>query len=204
MRTDTRSQRFDVKRQEVLRGAGRVFARLGFHTSSLNDVGAELGMTAAALYYYAKSKDELLNDCRKLALVAIDQALEDAKTRGANGLDSLRIFFHQYAEVVCSDFGRCLVGIQIGDLQQRLRKAARARQQAIRKEVQALICAGITDGSIRACDDLLVASLLFGSFNHLTKWWSPKGAVPLETVASTFLDTLAGGIGTTPSGRNKS
>jgi AcrR family transcriptional regulator len=203
MRAEARAQRFDSKRQEVLRGAGRVFARLGFHNASLNDIGAELGTTAAALYYYAKSKDELLNECRKVALEAIDAALNEAKTTSGNGFDSLRIFFLQYAEVVCSDFGRCLVGIQIGDLPPRLQKVPRTRQQTIRKEVQALIRAGVKDGSIRACDDLLVANMLFGSFNHLMRWWSPKGRMSLEAVASAYLDTVASGIRITASSRNK-
>ena len=191
MRTEARAQRFDSKRQEVLRGAGRVFARLGFHNASLNDIGAELGTTAAALYYYAKSKDELLNDCRDLALKSIDAALNDAKTRGTNGFDSLCIFFQQYADLVCSDFGRCLVSIQVSDLPPRLRKAARARQQAVRKHVQSLIREGIKDGSIHACNDLLISNMLFGAFNHLTRWWSPTGSLSLETVASTYLE-LAG------------
>ena len=188
MRTEAKAQRFDSKRQEVLRGAGRVFARLGFHNASLNDIGAELGTTAAALYYYAKSKDELLSDCRDLALKSIDAALNDAKTKGADGFDSLCIFFRHYAELVCGDFGRCLVSIQISDLPPRLRKAARARQQAIREQVQSLIRAGIKDGSVRDCNDLLIANMLFGAFNHLTRWWSPTGSLSLETVASTYLE----------------
>ena len=81
---------------------------------------------------------------------------------------------------------------------------AKGRQQAIRTEIQALIREGIKDGSIRPCNDLLVANMLFGSFNHLTKWWSAKGSMPLESVASTYLDTLAIGIGAVHSGRSKS
>ena len=202
MRTEARALRFDSKRQEVLRGAGRVFARLGFHNASLNDIGAELGITAAALYYYAKSKDELLNDCRELALKSIDAALNDAKTKGANSFDSLCIFFQQYAELVCSDFGRCLISIQISDLPMRLRKVARARQQAIRKQVQSLIRAGIKDGSVRACNDLLIANMLFGAFNHLTRWWSPTGSLSLQTVTSTYLDSLASSTRITAIDRN--
>ena len=130
MRREARAQRFDTKRQEVLRGAGRVFARLGFHTASLNEIGAELGTTAAALYNYAKSKDELLDECRKLALQEVEAALTDAKSNGVNGFDSLRLFFLRYADVMCSDFGRCLVGIQISDAPPRMQKMTRGRQKA--------------------------------------------------------------------------
>ena len=194
MRAEARAQRFDSKRQEVLRAAGRVFAKLGFHNASLNDIGAELGTTAAALYYYAKSKDQLLDDCRQVALQAIEAALEEGRTKGADGYGRLRIFFHRYAELICSDFGRCLVLVNLSDIPTRLRNISRARQGAVRNDVQLMIRAGIKDGSIRACDDLLMANLLFGAFNHLTRWWSPSGPNSLEAVASTYLDALASGI----------
>jgi AcrR family transcriptional regulator len=194
MRAKTRAERFDGKRNEVLRAAARVFAKLGFHNTSLNDIGAELGMTAAALYYYAKSKDELLAECGQIALETIEAALEEGKANSASGEASLRIFFHRYAELVCGDFGRCLVLINPGDLPTRRRNVARTRQQAIRNDVRQLIRLGIADGSIRPCDDLLVANLLFGAFNHLTRWWSPSGANSLEAVASTYLDMLMNGL----------
>lgn len=196
MRAETKAQRYDSKRQDVLRGAGRVFARLGYHNASLNEIGAELGTTAAALYYYAKSKDELLDECRKLGLQAAEVALADAKSTGVNGFDGLRIFFEQYAALVCSDFGRCLVGIDISDIPVRMQKSRRAQQQNIRKEIQALIRVGIKDGSVRACNDLVVANMLFGAFNNLTKWWRPAGALSLGAVAASYLDVLANGIST--------
>jgi AcrR family transcriptional regulator len=194
MRAEARAQRFDNKRQEVLRAAGRVFARLGFHNASLNDIGAELGTTAAALYYYAKSKDQLLADCRQVALETIEAALEEGKATGADGYARLRIFFYRYAALICGDFGRCLVLVNLNDIPTRLRNISRARQRAILNEVQLLIREGMKDGSIRACDDLLMANLLFGAFNHLTKWWTPSGPNSIEAVASSYLDALASGI----------
>lgn len=192
--TGPKARRFDSKRQEVLRVAGRVFAERGFHNTSLNDIGAALGTTASALYYYARSKDDLLDSCREIALEAIEAALVEGQTNGADGYGRVRIFFKRYAELVCSDFGRCLVLINLRDIPPALRSNSCERQRSIRRDVQNLISAGIEDGSIRPCDDLLMTSLLFGAFNHLTKWWSPDGPHSLEDVAATYLDALASGI----------
>jgi AcrR family transcriptional regulator len=190
MRAATRTQRFDNKRDEVLRAAGRVFARLGFHTATLADIGAELGTTAAALYYYAKSKDQLFGDCRQIGLDAIDAALEEGRAAGADGHGRLAIFFRRYAELIVSDFGRCLALANPSDIPAGLREVSRARQGAVRRQVQSLIRAGIADGSVRPCDDLLMANMLFGAFNHLPRWWAPDGPQPLEAVARAYVETL--------------
>lgn len=194
MDATVRVKRYQDKRQEVLRAAGSVFARRGYHNTSLNHIGAELGTTAAALYYYAKSKDQLLDNCRKQALQSIEAALAEGQQNGVNGYGQVRIFFERYAELICSDFGRCLVLINLNDIPQPLRDSSRERQRALHRDVRNLVRAGIEDGSIRPCDPLLTTSMLFGAFNHLTKWWRPDGPRPLQAVAKSYLDALATGI----------
>ncbi|GGC60956.1 TetR/AcrR family transcriptional regulator [Chelatococcus reniformis] len=191
MRAATRTQRFDSKRDEVLRASGRVFARLGFRAATLADIGAELGTTAAALYYYAKSKDQLFGDCRQIGLDAIDAALEEGRTTGADGYSRLAIFFRRYAELIVSDFGRCLALANPSDIPAGLREISRARQGSVRRDVQGLIRSGVADGSVRPCHDLLMANMLFGAFNHLPRWWAPDGPQSLEAVARAYVETLA-------------
>src|SRR3546814_18391640 len=51
------NNRFGDRRIEVLRAAANIFSDLGFRQATLEDVARELGMTRAALYHYARSKD---------------------------------------------------------------------------------------------------------------------------------------------------
>ena len=49
------------KRQQILEGAVRVFARQGFHTCRVSDIAEEAGVAYGLVYHYFQSKDEVLD-----------------------------------------------------------------------------------------------------------------------------------------------
>ena len=50
-------------RREVIRDeAARIFARDTYHGAALQEIADVIGLTKASIYYYYKSKDELLFD----------------------------------------------------------------------------------------------------------------------------------------------
>jgi len=50
------------RREEIIHTAARVFRRLGYDVTTLNDVAKELSTDRASLYYYVGSKEELLHE----------------------------------------------------------------------------------------------------------------------------------------------
>jgi len=46
--------------EEVLHSAANIFFAKGFHATSIEDVARDVGMLKGSLYYYIKSKDDLL------------------------------------------------------------------------------------------------------------------------------------------------
>jgi AcrR family transcriptional regulator len=49
------------RRQHVLVSAWKCFSRQGFHTTSMDDIIAETGMSSSSVYRYFRSKDELID-----------------------------------------------------------------------------------------------------------------------------------------------
>ena len=54
------SSRYDQKLEFILRTSARVFASEGYHSTSMRDIARETGVSLAGLYYYCRSKEELL------------------------------------------------------------------------------------------------------------------------------------------------
>lgn len=52
--------RYEERFESVLKSAAMVFARRGYQRASIRDVAKASGMSVAGLYYYCKSKEELL------------------------------------------------------------------------------------------------------------------------------------------------
>jgi AcrR family transcriptional regulator len=75
------SPRPDVSKertQQILDAAIRVFSRLGFHNASMDDIVAESGLSKGALYWYFKSKDDII--------IAILDAIFARELAGARAL----------------------------------------------------------------------------------------------------------------------
>ncbi|WZP00609.1 TetR/AcrR family transcriptional regulator [Isosphaeraceae bacterium EP7] len=69
-------------RAKILRAAGRVFRRLGYHAAGVDTVMEEAGLTAGGFYSHFPSKDALLAE-------ALAPAAADVGARLSEGLDGL-------------------------------------------------------------------------------------------------------------------
>src|SRR6266487_3150121 len=49
----------EARRQHILRAALRCFARRGYHTTTIDDIAAEAGVSKGAPYVYFQSKEAL-------------------------------------------------------------------------------------------------------------------------------------------------
>ena len=51
---------YDEKLESILRAAATIFAEKGYHQASIRDIARATGVSLSGLYYYFKSKEELL------------------------------------------------------------------------------------------------------------------------------------------------
>ncbi len=66
-----------ARRQQILSAAQTCFRRNGFHSTSMQDVIAEAGLSVGAVYRYFKSKDDLITSIAETVLDGADQIFED-------------------------------------------------------------------------------------------------------------------------------
>lgn len=76
-----RQDRYDAKFVRILRDACEIFARRGYHNTSVRDIAAGTGVSPAGLYYYFRSKEELLFLILDHTLASLLKRLEEG-TRG--------------------------------------------------------------------------------------------------------------------------
>ncbi len=85
-----RNRRRAGTRDEIVEAARRVLVRDGLPAATLEAVAKELGLTKAALYYYFRSKDELLFEVVYTSFAGHVQAIHDEVERAADGRGALR------------------------------------------------------------------------------------------------------------------
>lgn len=185
---------FTLKRNALLREAGRAFGIAGYHRTSLDDVARTLGVTKAALYHYVRNKQEILFECHMLSLDLGEQALRDVRASGRSGLEKVVQLARQYIEQMTGEFGTCAMLTELDALEPDNRATVMRRRDAFDASVRELLREGIADGSIRAVDPKLSVFFFMGAVNWITRWFRPEGALSGAEIARDFADLIEGAI----------
>lgn len=182
-----------AKRDAVLRAAVRMFNVRGFHSTSLDDVAASLGISKPTIYHYLGSKDGVLLECVTIGLNQLLEASEDARQRSGTGLEQLRRFLESYALVSMGDFGRCVVRTGDEMLSPDSARQVRDRKRDIDNALRSFIRDAVADGSIRVADEHVTALTFAGALNWPARWFDPEGADQAEDMARKMADVLIQG-----------
>ena len=182
----------EEKLEAVLHAAARAFSENGYHRTSLDGIAERLGVTKPTLYYYAASKDDLI---AAVVVRALDQITAFGPPDAhASGLNQLKQMLRGYAEVVATDFGRCLVQLNDSDLGEPLISRIREGKRAVDRQIRTLLAAGHRDGSIAPCNLRLTAFMLGGAINGIGRWHRDDGDLVPAAVAEIYANQLAAGL----------
>ena len=190
---DRATQR-EAKRQAVLSTAAQLFNERGFAATSLDDIAARLGVSKPTLYYYVKSKDEILLSCVRQGLHMTLEGIEASRLAGGNALDQLRACMAVYARIVTQPFGMCLIRVGDEQVPPDSRKELRRMKSAIDQEFRRLVAQGVKEGVLAPCDPKMSAFMIAGALSWIGRWYQPDGAYDVETIVSQSTDLLLSGV----------
>lgn len=189
-----RTQDRAAKRDAVLRAAVRMFNQQGFHTTSLDDVAAALGISKPLIYHYLGAKDHVLFECLRIGLLRLNESAKAASAMPGTGLDRLKMFLRSYGEAVMDDFGRCV--IRTGDeiLTPENRGKFRHLKQEIDQALRRFVQDAADDGSAAISDVKLTCFTFAGALSWTARWQEPSGDMTPADIAARIVDILVKGI----------
>lgn len=182
------------KREAVLRAAVQMFNARGFHATSLDDVAARLGISKPTIYHYLGNKDQVLFECVTRGLDQLRAAADAARQVPGTGLDRLKAFLRQYAEINMDDFGRCVIRTGEESLSPESSERFRKLKREIDLALRAMISDAVADGSAQADDVRLAAFTLAGALNWPARWYRSDGPEQAEDLARRMVDLLCMGL----------
>ncbi len=163
--------RFQLQRDRMLKAAAYCFNQKGFSGTSLKDVADILGLTDAALYYYVRSKEELVYQCylraADVGCDAMNRAIEDAQS----GFEQVQLYIRYHIESMVGDAGPVAIMSEIPSLKPEHRDEVLELSRSHSSRFEALLEAGIKDGSIAPCDVRMTGNSIMGSINWIPKWF---------------------------------
>ena len=188
--------RRDLVMNEIYDQATRLFAERGFAGTSFQDIADAVGLTRPALYYYVKSKDELLAklvaEITEGSAAGISAIARRADLGPAAKLHAIMTTSVQRQAQYAARF-RLLIRSE-AELPDNLATAHEAGRRAVLKAVARVIDQGIEEGVFRAVDARIAALGLLGMNNWVAWWFQPDGKDDAETVAGQLADMAVAAV----------
>jgi AcrR family transcriptional regulator len=189
-----RQEQHRLKKQAILETAAELIIEAGFQGASVNELARRLNVTKPTLYHYIPSKDDIALELLNLNFEAADNALKAANTRRGTGLDRLRFFAGQYAELMATPIGAAAVQIATLPHSEKVRTHLRELFRMVDVSARQFILEGIEDGSIKECDARWIDFLIFGALHWMTRWFHPENEQSASEVADNLFDIIEFGI----------
>lgn len=194
--TASPTARRELVEKQIFEHAIRLFAERGFAGTSLQDIAVAMGITRPALYYYVKSKEDLLstlvrqetvNFADTLAALAADTSVapelrlrkmvHDSALRQAHDPARFRILVRSESELPADVFDTY--------------NSARKRALTAFTDV---ITEGVGSGCFRPVDPRVSALALIGMSNWIAWWHHPKDERTPDEIADQLADLAVASV----------
>jgi AcrR family transcriptional regulator len=184
----------DQKLDALLAGAARVFAARGYHETSMRDLAAATGSSLSGLYYYVKSKEELLFLIQDRNFAAVIASLEEALDGLADPVRQLETFIENHLEYFASHMPEMKVlsheaGALTGDFLVQVNNRKRAYTRLLMDILSRL---EETNGPAHV-NRRVAAYSLFGMMNWIYNWYDPLGDLDVRLLSQNMTRLFLGG-----------
>jgi AcrR family transcriptional regulator len=193
-----RTAQHDAKRSAILSQAARLFNGRGSRSTTLLDIAQSLGLTKTSLYYYVKTKEELIYQCYIAALDHLTVGLDAIESKQSSGLDRvtavLRAHFIDWREAQLGRRNHTAALLEIASLGDAHRADIEQRYTAMFVRIRQYIRDGIAEGSIRDCETTATTLGLIGSMQWSFNWLRTVPIEQIDDIASAACDLVTNGL----------
>ena len=181
-----RTAQHDAKRVAILSQAAKLFNYKGSRATTLRDIAESLGLTKTSLYYYVKTKEELIYQCYMAALEHHHRNLDEIEEKYSSATDRASAFFLQHFDNwLAAQQGRgphIATLLEIAALKGPHRIEVETQYIAMLKRIRHNIRQGIADGTLRQGESTSITRAILGSVDWTFSWLHN---IPLEQVTDT-------------------
>ncbi len=186
-------------RDAILEAALELFARLGYHATSMRAIGTAAQVQPAAIYHWYPSKEAILVELQDDFMDRLTERVLEAVARHQRPALKLaaavreHVIFHgihsQAAFVTDSE---------IRALAPSPRGALVAQRDAYQERFGEWISAGIADGSLRVRHPDVATYAILLQCTGAALWFDPRGPLSVEDVAEAYVELVLGSLQATP------
>lgn len=183
------TQRRLEREDQLYETASRLFREKGFHNTSMRDLGEALGVNGSALYYYVKSKDELLFRILERGGRLLGAQVDELHAADLSPRDKLHRAFENHALTVMEN--QDLLSVYLQEYR-KLPMEKRQQMWAVRKRFERglmrILEDGIESGDFRPVNAKVAIAGLLSMLDSTHQWFYRHGELSAQEVAAIVAD----------------
>lgn len=181
---------------ELLDVAITLFYEKGYAHTTLQDIADRMGFTKAAIYYYAKNKEELLVEIyTAIVAPAIANARELAAEPAADGATRFLTLVRQHLHTFLHNIeANAVFEVQNYALSAPAKKRIQGLGRDYTDVLREVYEDGIADGSIAPGNSTIAVNAVIGMCNSAHRWYRPRGRLGVDQVITEIVAIVATGI----------
>lgn len=184
------------RRAQIYRVAAETFYEHGYAATSVDQIAENVGILKGSLYYYMKTKEDLLFHIIQQAHEDLTAQFEHAQSEGGDVVQQLTRTIKTHVEYICNN--PISTGVFLNDfrfLSEERRAIIVRYRDAYDSRLRSLLEDGQSQGVFSAEMNVkLVTFGLLGMVNWVHQWHHAKGGLSPDEIAAGFVNAILWGI----------
>lgn len=182
----------NLRREEIIDQAAKIFKEKGFKNATLQDVADQLELTAPAVYYHVKNKEEILFEIYKKTMNLGLETLRSISYDSSTSTIKLKRIIYEYTTLVINNIEMFTVYFQekhhlAPDNYDFITNQEREFALIIRKVYQQ----GIDNGEFISLNPAVVTNGILGMCSWIYKWYEPSGSLTADDISGIFFNMVS-------------
>ena len=194
-RAPEKSEKYDRKLADILATAAQVFAEQGYDPASIRMVAERAGVSVAGLYYYVRSKEELLYLIQFHVFDGLVKRFKEDSAGVADPAEQLALFIRNHLERFVADISSLTVCTrELGRLRGDYLEQVESRQREYFSQALQIFQALETQHQGAQVAPRTAAVAMFGTINWIYTWYHSGSGQSAAELARDFVRLYLHGV----------
>lgn len=194
----SKGRQHQLKFQSILSEAAQLFNWQGSRATTLSDIAGSMKLTKTCVYYYVKTKEDLIYQCYLSSCEMWLQRIQEANQLSATGVDKIAFMvkshFYQYIDTLRGVAPHFAMLTEVSALDAEHVEDIEQRWAQVFSGCQKMVEQGIDEGLIEPIDSAVLTSGIFSILQWFPVWLNRSHAANPEPVIDGVLDILLNGL----------
>jgi AcrR family transcriptional regulator len=183
-----------LSKEAILTEAKKLFSVKGYRGTTLQDLTSSFGVSRPSIYYYYKSKMEILSELHSKGFNEANSNFDKILTSDLPIKEKFKKILEVHTRTLANDTElHKIFYLDEMEMPSKLRKEISNRRRGYSDRIVEVYKKGIEEGIFKKIDPKMAVYLLLGACNWVTMWYSPKKQIEPEQIVESLMVILSEG-----------